>query len=187
MRSARIEIVPLGRAAGGFWRARGRLRLRSASGNLIAQGCCALGKEGVAAEKREGDQKTPLGLFALRRVFYRADRETRPWTRLPCQPIRPGDLWCHDPASPFYNRFRRQARFSNISGEALYRADKLYDLLLVLGFNDAPVRKGRGSAIFLHLARNPHFPTEGCIAVSRPLFLRLAALADQRSFLRIGD
>ena len=133
----------------------------------------ALGKGGVAAMKREGDGATPLGRFPIRQVLFRADRMTRPRTRLPLRAIRADDGWCEDPADRNYNRL---VKLSPRSGaDRLTRDDTLYDLILVLGYNDRPRVRGRGSAIFVHLARPGYAPTAGCIALSRHDLLMLLA------------
>ena len=124
---------------------------------------CALGKGGIRAEKQEGDGATPVGLLPVRRVLWRADRGPRPATALPAEPIAPDDGWCDDPGHRDYNRFIRlphEARH-----ERLWREDAVYDVVGVLGWNDAPVLRGRGSAIFLHVARPDLAPTEGCVAL----------------------
>ena len=125
----------------------------------------ALGRSGVGALKREGDGGTPLGRFAVRQVLYRADRIARPRTRLPVHAIRAHDGWCDDPTSRNYNRLIKLP--SRRSAEGLKREDHLYDLVLVLGYNDRPRVKGKGSAIFMHLARPGFTPTDGCIALTR--------------------
>jgi len=125
----------------------------------------ALGRAGIRALKREGDGGTPLGRFPVRQVLYRADRVARPRTRLPVQTIRDHDGWCDDPADRNYNRLI--ALPSRRSAEGLKRTDHLYDLVLVLGYNDRPRVKGKGSAIFVHLARPGFPPTDGCIALAR--------------------
>jgi L,D-peptidoglycan transpeptidase YkuD (ErfK/YbiS/YcfS/YnhG family) len=153
--------------------------LRRAPGNpregrlLLAHAVrrAALGRGGVAALKREGDGATPLGCFPLRQVFYRADRVARPRTRLPTHPIRDRDGWCDDPEDRNYNRLVTLP--SRRSAEGMMRSDSLYDLVLVLGYNDRPRVRGKGSAIFLHLARRGFTPTDGCIALSRPDMLML--------------
>jgi len=126
---------------------------------------CALGRAGLVADKREGDMGTPVGRFAFRRVLYRADRVPRIETRLPALHVEPSDGWCDDPADTAYNkpvRLPYPARH-----EKLWREDHLYDLVLVIGHNDAPVVPGAGSAVFLHLVRADWGPTEGCIAFAR--------------------
>jgi L,D-peptidoglycan transpeptidase YkuD (ErfK/YbiS/YcfS/YnhG family) len=125
---------------------------------------CAIGKGGLRADKREGDGATPTGLLPLRRVLWRADRGPRPVTALPCEPTAPEDGWCDDPAHRDYNRAIRLPHPAR--HEALWREDAVYDVIAVLGWNDAPVQRGRGSAIFLHLARPDFAPTEGCVALA---------------------
>jgi L,D-peptidoglycan transpeptidase YkuD (ErfK/YbiS/YcfS/YnhG family) len=135
----------------------------------------ALGRAGIRALKREGDGATPRGRFLVRQVLYRADRGRRPRTLLPVRAIRDHDGWCDDPADRNYNRLVRLP--SRRSAEGLRRADALYDLVLVLGYNDRPRVRGRGSAIFVHLARPGFTPTDGCIALSRrDLTMLLAVL-----------
>ncbi len=126
---------------------------------------CALGKRGVipAADGREGDGKTPAGTYPLRRVFYRPDRQEAPITELPVVPLSPEFGWCDAPDSPHYNKLVRLP--FGPSHEKMWRDDHLYDLVLVLGHNDAPVVPGMGSAIFLHVAREGLSPTEGCVAL----------------------
>lgn len=132
---------------------------------------CALGRGGVVTDKREGDGATPIGSFALRRVFYRADRMALPATALDVTSIAPSDGWCDDPASADYNRLVRLPHVA--SHETLWRDDALYDLVVVLGHNDDPPRPGAGSAIFLHVARPDYAPTEGCVAIRRDDLLAL--------------
>ena len=141
---------------------------RASEGRLmLPQGVrrAALGRSGIKALKREGDDATPLGRFPIREVLYRVDRVLRPRTGLPCRAIRKDDGWCDDPSDRNYNRRIRLP--SRRSAEGLMRADHLYDLTIVLGYNDLPRVKGNGSAIFMHLARPGYTPTEGCIALSR--------------------
>jgi L,D-peptidoglycan transpeptidase YkuD (ErfK/YbiS/YcfS/YnhG family) len=135
----------------------------------------ALGRGGIRADKREGDGATPAGLLPLRRVLYRADRGAAPVCAVPVEPIARDDGWCDDPARAEYNRAVRLP-FAG-SHEGLWRSDRLYDVIGVLGWNDAPVERGRGSAIFLHVASADYAPTEGCVAL---------APADVRALLAAG-
>ena len=134
---------------------------------------CVIGKGGRRADKREGDGATPIGLLPLRRVLYRADRLAPPRAFVPVAPIAPDDGWCDDPTHADYNtqiRLPHPARH-----EELWRADAIYDVIGVLGWNDAPIMRERGSAIFLHLARSNFSPTEGCIALEPRDLIRLFA------------
>jgi L,D-peptidoglycan transpeptidase YkuD (ErfK/YbiS/YcfS/YnhG family) len=149
----------------GAWASWGALRLR-----------CALGRRGVRTAKLEGDGATPAGAFIMRRLLYRADRGAVPVTRLPKAPIARNDGWCDDPADAAYNQpvklpYRARA-------EHLWRADRLYDLVVVLGYNDDPVIAGAGSAIFLHVAAADYTPTEGCIALAPEDLRRVLSEAD---------
>ncbi|HTR17325.1 MAG TPA: L,D-transpeptidase family protein [Acetobacteraceae bacterium] len=126
----------------------------------------AIGRGGVRVAKQEGDGATPAGLLPLRRLLYRADRIMPPRVAVPREPIAPDDGWCDDPAHPDYNR---QIRLPHPARhEELWRADPLYDLVGVLGWNDRPVERCRGSAIFLHVATPDYAPTAGCIALALP-------------------
>lgn len=142
---------------------------------------CALGKTGVtpAGTKREGDGASPIGVWPIRQVFWRSDRLARPETALPIDALIPEAGWCDDPGSPFYN-LPVLLPFP-LSHEKLWRDDALYDVIVVLGYNDAPVIPGKGSAIFLHIASPDYAPTEGCIAVSREDLLALLKVA------KVGD
>jgi L,D-peptidoglycan transpeptidase YkuD (ErfK/YbiS/YcfS/YnhG family) len=124
----------------------------------------AVGQAGITVEKREGDGATPAGILLLRRVLYRADRLPLPRCAVAAEPIAPTDGWCDDPAQQDYNRMIRLPHDGHY--EELWRQDGLYDLVGVLGWNDEPVQRRRGSAIFLHVARADFAPTAGCIALS---------------------
>ena len=124
---------------------------------------CALGKTGIRAIKREGDGATPRGIFTLRRVYYRADRQLRFASSVAMRPIRTDMGWCDDPGDGNYNRPVRWPYLA--SAEKLWRPDHLYDLIVVLSHNERPRVRGRGSAIFMHVAKPGYLPTEGCIAL----------------------
>lgn len=145
-------------------------------GSLILGGQifrAALGRAGVHPNKIEGDHATPAGLLPLRRVLYRADRLSPPECAVALEPLAPSDGWCDDPNHPDYNRQIRLPHEAN--HEDLWRADAIYDVVGVLGWNDNPVQRGRGSAIFVHLARADYSPTEGCVALSLADLLRVLA------------
>lgn len=124
----------------------------------------AIGPAGIALKGGEGDNITPRGRFPVREVFYRADRIAAPRTVLPSRAIAPDDGWCDAPDDPNYNRLVK--RPYPASAEPMWREDHLYDLVAVLGYNDAPVVPGKGSAIFLHLAKPGYLPTQGCVALA---------------------
>jgi L,D-peptidoglycan transpeptidase YkuD (ErfK/YbiS/YcfS/YnhG family) len=134
---------------------------------------CALGRGGIVADKVEGDGGTPTGSFPLRQVLFRPDRLKLVETRLPCRALSPDDGWCDDPADWNYNRAISLPY--RASHEKMWRADHLYDIVLVIGHNDAPVLPGKGSAVFLHLAHDDYAPTDGCVAFKSGDFIQILA------------
>lgn len=131
----------------------------------------ALGRGGIKADKREGDGATPAGRFRLVRLWYRADRGPRPKTLLPVRRIRPDDAWIDDPADRNYNRPVRLR--GGASGDRLWRKDHLYDLVIEIDHNTRPRVAGRGSAVFIHVARPGFTPTAGCVALKASALERL--------------
>jgi L,D-peptidoglycan transpeptidase YkuD (ErfK/YbiS/YcfS/YnhG family) len=125
----------------------------------------ALGRAGILADKREGDGATPRGRFHALRLWWRADRALRPRTLLPVRRIGPADAWCEDPADRLYNR--PIERSASEPGDRLRRADHLYDLIVEIDHNTRPRISGRGSAVFIHLARPGFAPTAGCVGLKK--------------------
>ncbi|MES1199679.1 MAG: L,D-transpeptidase family protein [Pseudomonadota bacterium] len=146
---------------------------------------CALGKGGVvaASAKCEGDGATPLGVWPLRSVLYRPDHEM-PKTALASAPILPESGWCDDPRDEDFYNGPITLPYPG-SAERLWRDDHVYDLIVVLGYNDDPVTPGKGSAIFLHLAQPDWRPTEGCVAIDRAAMLAVLAAAQPGDTLTI--
>lgn len=134
---------------------------------------CAIGKGGFSANKKEGDGCTPLGVFPLRECWYRADRIAAPETGLSTNIIREDDGWCDDPKSRVYNRHVKLPLSGGISAERLWHDDHVYDLIIPIGYNDASPVPGKGSAIFLHVAKQDYAPTEGCVALAEKDLLAL--------------
>jgi L,D-peptidoglycan transpeptidase YkuD (ErfK/YbiS/YcfS/YnhG family) len=144
---------------------------------------CVLGAGGVREDKVEGDAATPAGEFPLRRIYFRNDRLVLPKVQLPARPMASHDGWCDDPRSPTYNRLVHVP--NEWSHETMWREDGLYDLVVVIGYNDDPPEGEWGSAIFLHIARKDYSPTRGCIALSRPDLLELVPLLTPTTRLRV--
>ncbi|MCB8837724.1 L,D-transpeptidase [Aurantimonas sp. VKM B-3413] len=158
----------------------------SPSRGILAAGplrlVCALGRSGTTVFKREGDGATPVGEMAVLSAWHRPGRMPRPQARLAIRRIREGvDGWCDAPDHASYNRHVRLP--FPASAEELARADRLYDFIVVLDFNLSSRSRGRGSAIFLHVAKPGYPPTAGCIAVSPANMLRLAPLLSRRTRL----
>jgi L,D-peptidoglycan transpeptidase YkuD (ErfK/YbiS/YcfS/YnhG family) len=145
---------------------------------------CALGRGGLSAFKREGDGATPRGTFLVRQAFYRRDRGLPPRLTVELRPLRAHDGWCDAPKDRNYNR--RIRRPYPESAEAMWREDGLYDLVVVLGYNDAPRVRGLGSAIFMHVAKTGLAPTEGCIALRWHDLRILMPWLTPRTRVRIG-
>lgn len=145
---------------------------------------CALGRSGIVARKREGDGGTPQARLPLRRVFFRADRMPRPRTPLSLRAITPRDAWCDDVSDRRYNRLID--RPPGAAEERLARTDHLYDVIVELGWNDDPVIRGRGSAIFWHLPRAGFTPTAGCVAVERHVFQKLLPRLSRDCVMIVG-
>jgi L,D-peptidoglycan transpeptidase YkuD (ErfK/YbiS/YcfS/YnhG family) len=145
---------------------------RPSQGWLRAGSWCvpvALGRAGIRANKREGDGGTPRGRFHPVCLWWRADRSPRPQTQLPVRGIGRNDAWCEDPHDRRYNHaFRRSA---SEPGDRLWREDDLYDVIIEIDHNTRPRIAGRGSAVFVHVARLGFAPTAGCIAL-KPRDLR---------------
>ena len=133
----------------------------------------AIGRGGIKANKREGDGATPRGSFRLRRLWWRSDRHARPRTMLPARLIRKDDGWCEDPADRHYNQPVKVPAGSK--ADRLARADRLYDFIIELDHNTRPRVAGRGSAVFIHIARDGLGPTAGCVALTMPALRRLLA------------
>ena len=146
---------------------------------------CALGRSGRRPVKNEGDGATPMGRFTLRQVLYRADRVPRPRSLLPVSPLRPDDGWCDAPQDRNYNRKVRHPYPA--SAERLWRSDHLYDLIVVMSHNQSPRVRGRGSAVFMHVATPGYAPTEGCIALRREHLQRVLACVAADAVITIGD
>lgn len=143
----------------------------------------ACGRGGVRADKREGDGASPAGSFPLVRVFYRPDRIAAPRSALPTSALRPNDGWVDDPGDPQYNRLVSLPYAAH--HEEMWRADGLYDLVVLIAYNSDPPVPGLGSAIFLHVARPDLAPTEGCIAVPRDVLAGLLHLLGPGSVIEI--
>jgi L,D-peptidoglycan transpeptidase YkuD (ErfK/YbiS/YcfS/YnhG family) len=133
--------------------------------------------------KKEGDGATPIGVFPLRRVFFREDRLKTPNTGLIIKALRPEDGWSDDPDDPAYNKLiKRPHQFSH---EQLWRKDNIYDVIIELGQNDNPPIPGKGSAIFIHVAHSDRSPTEGCVALKLDDLLLLLTKCDKKTTISI--
>ena len=144
---------------------------------------CCIGKYGFSNKKIEGDKKTPIGKFALENLYFREDRKTKPETKLKLVKLRKNMGWCNNPNSKLnYNKLINLDL--NENGEKLFRTDYKYDFLIPIKYNWDNVKKGKGSAIFIHLTKN-YKPTAGCIGISEKDFLILVKLINKNTKIKI--
>jgi L,D-peptidoglycan transpeptidase YkuD (ErfK/YbiS/YcfS/YnhG family) len=159
----------------------------AAQGFLQAGGlvfACALGRGGISADKHEGDGATPLGSMRILSGYFRGDRFSGARkTKLVMAPIGADLGWCEVPDDRNYNRPVKIPY--GASHERMRRTDRLYNVCLVLDWNISPRRRGRGSAIFFHLARAGFTPTQGCVAVTARTMARLLPLLSDRTVVRV--
>ena len=132
---------------------------------------CAVGKRGIGLKKKEGDLITPIGEFRIKYILYRKDRVKKIQSKLKMVIIKKNMGWCNDPASQKYNRMINLP-FST-SYERLFRKENIYDIILVLDYNMNPIKKNKGSAIFIHIAKKNYKKTEGCIAIKKIELLKI--------------
>ena len=144
---------------------------------------CALGKNGVTDDKREGDSKTPLGQYPLRELYYRPDRLAALTSPFTPQPITQTIGWCDDPTHISYNL--PVALPFSASHETLWREDDRYNIIIPMGYNDAPPIAGKGSAIFFHIASEHYEGTEGCVAISQHDMIILLDKIDAHTEIRV--
>ena len=131
---------------------------------------CAIGKKGIGNKRKEGDLITPRGQFIIKYILYRKDR-VKIVTKLKKKIIKKNMGWCNDPKSSDYNKIVKLP-FS-YRHEKLFKKENTYDIILVLNYNMNPVKKNKGSAIFIHVAKNSFKKTEGCVAIKKINLIKL--------------
>lgn len=144
---------------------------------------CAYGKNGFTKFKKEGDGCTPIGTFSLNRLFVRTDRIKYLKTRLSYSPIDESMAWEDNPKKKNYNKLITVKNYSH--NEKMKRTDHLYDLILVIEYNTKKIIKGKGSAIFMHLAKPGYKSTQGCIALSKKSFLDILGKITPKEKIKI--
>ncbi len=143
---------------------------------------CSLGKKGITKNKKEGDKKTPSGIFSLGEVFYRKDRIKNLKTKLNKTFIKKNMAWCDDPLKKTYNKL---IFTKDKSKEKLYRKDHLYDIIIVIKYNMRPIKKNKGSAIFIHLAKRNYSGTLGCIGLKKKDLLEILQSLSKTTKIKI--
>jgi L,D-peptidoglycan transpeptidase YkuD (ErfK/YbiS/YcfS/YnhG family) len=132
---------------------------------------CAVGKKGIGYKKKEGDLITPIGHYKIKFILYRKDRVKKIKSSLKKIIIRNNMGWCDDPRSKKYNQLIYLP--SNYKYEKLFKGENVYDVVLVLNYNMAPIKKNKGSAIFIHVASRNFRKTEGCVAIKKNDLLKM--------------
>ena len=146
---------------------------------------CSIGFNGLSENKSEGDGCTPIGTFKINKILYRPDKINNYKFNLDSEIIERKNGWCDDIESDLYNQ---KINFPfNQSAEHLYRNDDLYDIVCVIDFNLNPIIRGKGSAIFLHVASDDYSPTHGCVAIKKDDLLKLAINLDIDSTITIDN
>ena len=131
---------------------------------------CAIGKRGIGDKKKEGDLITPSGQFKVKYILYRKDR-VKFSTKQKKKIIKKNMGWCNDPESKEYNKSVKLP--SSFNHEKLYKKENIYDIILVINYNMNPIKRNKGSAIFIHIAKKNYKKTEGCVAIKKRELLKI--------------
>jgi L,D-peptidoglycan transpeptidase YkuD (ErfK/YbiS/YcfS/YnhG family) len=145
---------------------------------------CALGEAGIQKKIKEGDNITPKGTYKILSVYYREDRVKKIKCSIEKIKITKDIGWCDDSKSKHYNKQIKLP--SKLSHETLYRKDNIYDIICVLNYNTDPTLKGKGSAIFLHVAKKKYQKTKGCVALRKKHLIKLLTLINKNTKIKIG-
>jgi L,D-peptidoglycan transpeptidase YkuD (ErfK/YbiS/YcfS/YnhG family) len=143
---------------------------------------CSIGKRGLSSRKVEGDKKTPKGIFSLGPLFYRKDRNKKPFTKIKTVNIAKNMGWCDDVNHFKYNCLIKINK--KIKHEKLFRKNNIYDLLIPINYNTKKIRRNKGSAIFIHLTNN-YKRTLGCIALKENDLLTILKLINKKTKIKI--
>ena len=144
---------------------------------------CSIGKNGISYNKKEGDNKTPKGKFKFKYILYRKDLILKIKTNLKKIIIKKNMGWCDDPKSKYYNQLISTP--FKYYYEKLWLKENIYDIVLIINYNLSPVIKKKGSAIFLHIAKNKYLYTKGCIAIKKKDMKLLISKIDKKTTLKI--
>ena len=132
---------------------------------------CSVGKRGISPKKKEGDLKTPVGQYKIKYILYRKDRIKKIHSKLRKIVIKKNMGWCDDPKSKKYNKLINLP--FKYSYEKLFKRENVYDIVLVLNYNMSPIKKNKGSAIFIHVSKKDYKKTQGCVAIKKIDLLRI--------------
>ena len=144
---------------------------------------CCIGKNGSTKNKKEGDKKTPKGIFKIENLYFRKDRLKKPLTLLKCVEIKRNMGWCNDIKHPKkYNKLFKIGK--NLKHEKLKRKDYKYDLIIPIMYNFKNPVVGKGSCIFIHLTKD-YNPTAGCVGLAQKDFLIMLKVVKKNSKIKI--
>ena len=132
---------------------------------------CAIGKKGIGSKKKEGDLITPRGKYKVKYILYRKDRIKKIQSEMSVIKIEKNMGWCDDPRSRNYNKLIKLP--SIYRHEKLFKKENIYDIILVLNYNMRPIKKNKGSAIFIHVSKKNFKKTEGCVAIQKRDLLKI--------------
>ena len=132
---------------------------------------CAVGKRGIGLKKKEGDFITPIGQYKIKYILFRKDRIKKIQSKFKKIALKKGMGWCNDPKSKKYNKLINIP--CSCSYEHLFKKENIYDIILVLNYNMNPIKKNKGSAIFIHIAKRNYKKTQGCVAVKKLDLLKI--------------
>ena len=144
---------------------------------------CSIGKRGIKIKKKEGDLITPKGNYKIKCIFYRKDRVPRLNSKIKKYKIIKNMGWCDDPRSNYYNKLIKFPFKYN--AEKLYKRDNTYDIIIVLDYNTNPVKKNKGSAIFIHVAKKNYSSTLGCVGVKKNHLKKIIAMINKKTIIKI--
>tara|TARA_E500000178_G_C16995659_1_gene743052 strand:- start:1452 stop:1943 length:492 start_codon:yes stop_codon:yes gene_type:complete len=144
---------------------------------------CSIGKRGIKIKKKEGDLITPKGNYKIKCIFYRKDRIARLNSKIKKYKIIKNMGWCDDPRSNYYNKLIKFPFKYN--AEKLYKKDNTYDIIIVLDYNTNPVKKNKGSAIFIHVAKKNYSSTLGCVGVKKNHLKKIIAMINKKTIIKI--
>tara|TARA_B100001057_G_scaffold159389_1_gene159994 strand:+ start:1675 stop:2175 length:501 start_codon:yes stop_codon:yes gene_type:complete len=146
---------------------------------------CSIGKRGIGHKKKEGDLITPKGTYKIKYILYRKDRIKKIQTKIKKFVIKKNLGWCNDPSSKQYNKLIKLP--STFNYEKLYRGENIYDIIVVINYNMKPIKKNKGSAIFIHIAKKNYKKTEGCVAIKKNELLKILKILKNGTAVKIDS
>ena len=146
---------------------------------------CSIGKRGIGYKRKEGDLITPKGKYKIKYILYRKDRVKKIQSKIKRITIKKNMGWCDDTKSKNYNKLIKLP--SKFKYEKLFKKENIYDIILVLNYNMNPIVKGKGSAIFIHVAKKNYKKTEGCIALKKFDLLKILKELKRNTIVKIEN